>query len=289
MIGQLAKRVMRPLVQRRPLFFLAEALPASAIRTVDVFVAPDRPLGWAGTNVRLRVDSIILPCVLANGSWQPEDARFLADHAPASGECVLIDVGANAGLVTRQIARHLGARLSAAYCYEPDPVNFAALGFNLAPIPETHPLPFGLADAAGEAPLYRDAGNSGNFSLSRDAVTNLADEHGSIKLLDAASEIPRVATAHPSARFLWKSDTQGHDEVIVARVPRPFWSGVDAALVELWRIGKPAFDAAAVAAMIQDFPHRRFLIDGPELSTEEIMRFVSGPRDGASADLHLWR
>jgi FkbM family methyltransferase len=289
LLNSLAKALLRPVIQRKPLFFLAEGLPRSPIQTIEFRVPPGAPLDVGGTMLRLRVDSVIMPHVLSTGSWQPEDAEFLASHASTGAQCVLIDVGANAGLITREVAKALGSRLVAAYCYEPDAVNFEALTFNLAPVPAVHAIACGLADAPGEAKLYRDVHNSGNLSLSPMAVESASADVETIRLLGAREEITRLRRAHPDARFIWKSDTQGHDEVILERVPLDFWTSVDAALVELWRIERPKVDPASLAPVFEAFPHRQFEPHGPQVSVGEILAFLGGPLDGKSVDLRLSR
>ena len=87
--------------------------------------------------------------------------------------------------------------------------------------------------------------------------------------------------------ILWKSDTQGSDEMIVAQTPWAVWNRVDCAIIELWRIAKQSFDVEAFRARIESFPHRAIGRNSP-VSTEDVMAYLAGT-DWEHNDLYLWR
>ena len=93
--------------------------------------------------------------------------------------------------------------------------------------------------------------------------------------------------AAPERLLVWKSDTQGHDELIISRTPIEIWSRLDAAIVELWRIRKPAFDRAAFAERLDSFVNKSIGLAAP-CSTADVLAYLES-EDWDHADLYLWR
>jgi len=94
-------------------------------------------------------------------------------------------------------------------------------------------------------------------------------------------------TLSGSGALLWKSDTQGFDEVIVAATPLEIWRRIDVALIEVWRIAKPDFDRDAFRQRLEDFPHRQ-LCEAKGVTPDEILEYLSGD-DGEFKELLMWR
>lgn len=240
----------------------------------------------AGAPVRLRVDRFIFPSVMATGSWQPEQHRLLGRHVREG--TVLVDVGANLGLYTRQMFREF-PQLARAVCFEPDPQNFAVLEQNLSHLRDRVRLvPAALSASTGTASLYRDPLNTGNYSLLADAAPQ--DDQRTVATLqvaDAEAMILREAGEH---ELVYKSDIQGYDEYIACQFSDAFWSRVSAAALEVWQLpGKPRIDATRLAAIASAFPHR-FFGDRPghNLAIEEILAYAQGA-GGQQTDLFLHR
>lgn len=93
-----------------------------------------------------------------------------------------------------------------------------------------------------------------------------------------------VGTDEP---LLWKSDTQGYDEAIIAATPMDIWQRIDVALIEIWRIAKPPFDPAELRARLACFPNRQ-LGDEMNVSVEQIMEYLSAD-DWQFKDLLMWK
>ncbi|HEX3982879.1 MAG TPA: FkbM family methyltransferase, partial [Acidisoma sp.] len=135
----------------------------------------DGPLGRAGEPLLVPTDHVILPTVFTRGSWQPEEIRFFADRLLAEDRYTLLDIGANVGLFSRQIARAF-PQLRRIYCFEPSPLNFAALRFNLEslePLPALHFINAALDTEDGVKSFYQDRANIGNHSLNKGAMHNV--------------------------------------------------------------------------------------------------------------------
>lgn len=240
----------------------------------------------AGAPVRVRVDRFIFPSVMATGSWQPEQHRVLGRHVGAN--TLLVDVGANLGLYTRQMFREF-PQLARAICFEPDDENFDILQKNLSHLHDRVRLvKAALSGDTGTAELHRDPLNVGNYSLlpnaSREGETRTV---ATMKVVDAEGLILREAG---SRDLVYKSDTQGYDEYIACHFSDDFWSKVSAAALEIWQLpGKPALDAERFAEVVSGFPFRFFdNRPGHNLSVEEVIAFAQGNAN-LERDLFLHR
>ena len=287
----LSRWLLKRLVARRPLLALQLGARRLGVEGVAVRVPPESPLFRAGDGevVELPLDGVVASVVLQKGAWQLEEVAFLAAHAPAR-PCVLLDVGAHVGLVTRQLVHRIPA-IARAVCFEPHAANFAYLRRNLAHLPCCHLVEAAVGAAEGTHPLFADDANSGNCSLLADAVRGARHRTSVVRAVPATVEalLASVPPTFADAPLLWKSDTQGLDEAIVTALPDAFWARVHAGVMELWRIARPAADRARLGAILQGFPVRR-LSDAPEreASVEEILDYVAGD-DRRQQDLFFAR
>jgi len=248
----------------------------------------DGLLGRAGEALLVPADQVILPTVFTRGSWQPEEIGFFADHLGAAARYSLLDIGANIGLFSRQMVRAF-PQIERLYCFEPSPLNFAALRFNLAPLgdrPGLHFVNAALYTEDSVQTFYQDRANIGNHSLNKGAMHDVsAYDENRVQVLSIARWLD--ANLSPDERLIWKSDTQGFDERIIASVPWVHWRRIDYAVVEVWRISKPDLDWSEFAARIEDFPNRSLGIGNP-VSTETVLDYLRA-EDGVHTDLYLWR
>ncbi len=211
----------------------------SELREVEWLPADDSPLHVPGASVRLPMDGIIGPRTLAYGHWHDEHCALIRDELSrqgGGGRCHLIDVGANIGLVTRQMLASAPARWSGAVCFEPEAGNLGQLRWNLRALPGITIAPVALSDRAGTAVLHVDTGNAGDCSLSElpGGVARKGVNQQQVELMtcaDGAALIER--SAPPDARLVWKSDTQGHDLTIVGAMPQRIWARTAVAMVEV--------------------------------------------------------
>lgn len=274
----LRRLLLGKLVARRP----AEALLLSCERLhvsgVHLQVPEGSPLFKAGRgeSIELPLDDVIAPFVLNHGQWQMEEVDFICAHRPERS--VLIDVGANIGLITRQLL-HRVSGIEAAVCFEPHPANFRFLTRNLAHLPHCHLLQAAVGATEGELRFYEEVGNVGNYSLNLDAMRGKRYRTSVVRCVRAdeaqlLGQLPEPLRAHP---LIWKSDTQGFDETIMTSLPDSFWNRVHAGVMEIWRIERPAFDRERLGIVLGGFNVRRFG-DEPlrNLAVEEILSYTSG-------------
>jgi FkbM family methyltransferase len=248
-------------------------------------LSEDGPLGHSGEFLLLPRDQVMSPSVRAHGVWDEENLTAFADKVKPGVEYTLVDVGANIGLFSRQMGRAVPA-IERTLCIEPEPNNYRALSYNMAGRPggiELFNLALGAED--GAFTFYRDAENIGNYSLNPDAMRDRPHDTVEVKVRQAGTWLSEQLNT--SGPLLWKSDTQGSDELIVSQVPIDIWNKVDVALMEMWRIAKPDYDQHALIERIECFPNRQ-LGDRLGVSARDVLDYLSG-RDWAFKDLLLWR
>jgi FkbM family methyltransferase len=230
-----------------------------------------------GETLHLPLDNVIAPFVIDHRQWQTEELEFIAAHAPQT-RCVLVDAGANAGLITRQLLHRL-PEIAAAVCFEPHPGNFQYLMRNLAHLPQCRAINAALGPERGELRFYEELGNAGNYSLNVDAMRGRAYRISVVQCIQAC-EAEVLSSLEPALQrlpLIWKSDTQGFDELIMTSLEDSFWSRVECGVMEIWRIERPRFDRARLAAILSAYSIRRFG-DDPlrDVSVREILEFSEG-------------
>ena len=267
-------------------FPAAQADPPT--RTVGRWLELQRPsaLGESGERILSPTDKEMLPYLLKHGSWQTEPLDLARACLDPAGEYALVDIGANIGMFARQFLTAF-PHLRPCVCVEPDARNFEALTLNLAKFADRdlRLFPVALGERAQTAAFYRDADNIGNYSLNRDAMRNRRFDQAEIVTLDARAWAQEQLADCP--RLILKCDTQGSDEAIATRIPLAIWRKVVFAVLEIWRIEKPAFDAQAFAEIVRSFPHWSFrgVRNAP---VEEILEYSAGT-DWMFYDLYMWR
>ena len=218
--------------------------------------SPLRCAGEGGGEFSLGVDRSIFPHVVRHFEWQLADQAAAMTTLPAGREYHLIDIGANIGLFTRQAMARFPLVRSAS-CFEPAPDNLRHLRRNLAPLPAADIHAFGLHAEEGTLTFHIDHGNAGNCSFNPAAVAGRPHSvvEVPIRRLDDVLFDELLRPEQKSRRLIWKSDTQGLDELLMTQMSDDFWSRVDLVFFEGWRVEKPEWDRDRLAAIIGSFPH----------------------------------
>jgi FkbM family methyltransferase len=275
----LPRWILESLVARRPSRALLMSAARLGVCGLRVRLPPTSPLFSAagGQCIELPVDRIIAPFVLDHGQWQAEELDFIGAHL-SSRPAILIDIGANIGLVTRQLLHRL-PQIAAAVCYEPQPTNFHYLQRNLAHLPQCHLVQAALGQTDGELQFYEDVSNAGNYSLSPDAMRGSEFRTTSVKCLRASDEqlLAPLPAALRESPIVWKSDTQGFDQIIMTGLSESFWRRVQVGVMEIWRIEHPPFDRRRFREILEGFSVRRFS-DRPDtnVAVDEILAYGDG-------------
>jgi len=189
----------------------------------------------------LNVDSIIFPHVLVNKQWDFENIETFLDRisSPAVG---LIDIGANVGLFTRQ-SMIACPKISHAYCFEPNKGNFDLLTRNLETFPETSLYNLGISERNETAQLFVDMENSGNLSMHKEAMLDHQYAVENIEFISPNSpNAPFSSISRMHGSVVYKSDTQGADELILTCFDLEFWDNVECAMIEVYGISGKRVD-----------------------------------------------
>lgn len=239
-------------------------------------------------SLTLPTDSIIGKTAFEQQSWDTDKINFFQTHSLKYEKVVLIDVGANVGLFSRQCIAAL-SNLETIFAYEPHRINYSILCRNLS----NTKVHISLINAAlsnhdGEVELYLDSRNCGNYSLNKGAMWDHPEYTTStIKVIDASKE--QIKWANHDAPIFYKSDTQGFDELIATTYDIDIWKKVQCASFELWRVDKPEFDKDKFVEMLNQFPNKGFQYGNRNsLTNNEILDYLSG-RDGDHEDLLCWK
>lgn len=256
-------------------------------RGLRLAIAEDGPLGRAGDVLHSPHDKCVLPGIVRDAVWQQDTFDFVSRHLRRDCGYAVLDVGANIGLFSRQVLTSF-RNIARCVCVEPDPENFSYLELNLQNFASKATLINGaLGATSARQEFYRDKENFGNYSLQVDSVRDRAHEVIRVDVLATADWAASIEASLGTDRIIWKSDTQGFDELIVSLMPARIWNRVAFAIIELFKIDKPWFDRDVFAERIDRFPNKSIGPTTPA-TTAEVLDFLSGS-DFGHDDLYLWR
>src|SRR5262249_10220791 len=134
-------------------------------------ITADCALGSIGDTLVMPFDQVMYPATLAMSGWAAGTLDFIEQNIDTARRYVVLDIGANVGLFTRQIALRLPS--SARFlCVEAESGNFRALQYNVGQLLGDRVCLWNVAlsDVDGEVRFFRDAENIGNYSLNDDAM-----------------------------------------------------------------------------------------------------------------------
>ncbi len=260
------------------------------VRTVEIAPRPGSLLHAPGSpdaTCRLALDCVIAPPVIVAHCWDADTFRLARSvvqdrRRPAT----LVDIGANAGLFARQMLA-ASPEFRHAFVYEPHPENFRCLLHNMAPFDQVQAHNVALGPEDSVLDFHLDPLNSGNYSLHAAAMPTGRD-HATISVRVRAAQAESESWLAAGLPIFYKSDTQGHDEIIATAIGAGFWDHVFGGIMELWRINKPDWSLEAMAALLDRFAHKRFLQDAVvPLSTGDVLAYIAG-RDETFKDLLFW-
>jgi FkbM family methyltransferase len=217
-------------------------------------------LGDKGDLVTTPLDRTIFKFVADHGEWEPEESRFLAKllvDSEVNGQnkfsVALIDIGANSGLVTKQVLRLSGSGCSLVLV-EPIPNHVKAIQANLMNLPKKNNLKIveaALDETTGERKILIQDSNRGNSSFLSSAVPNLESKELNVKVLAVEDFVSRYLNGFE--RFIIKSDTQGFDSRILSLLPKEVWQKCEGAVVEVWAL--PEIETKHVENLIKMWAH----------------------------------
>jgi FkbM family methyltransferase len=234
----------------------------------------DTLLGKKGQKIMMPKDLVLFESVRAKGFWEPSIVSFLSQ--PLMGikaeesiaEYTLLDIGANCGLITRQVA-NLAKQNFNAVCIEPLAQNFEALQFNVSSLPrilELSTLAFALGDVNCEMDIYTEKANIGNTSFlkmkSRNVTKSKVSQKSTSEFIDE--------NLNNKTRIILKCDTQGYETEILSQFSDSFWQRIDFGVVEIRSL--PSLNQLNVEYILNFLKHypTMFWIDGSTQSNVKV-------------------
>lgn len=213
-------------------------------------------LGRKGEIVYTPQDNTIFKFVIEHGEWEIDESQFLADRiirdvksSKIKLKPVFIDIGANSGLVTRQVLN-----LSQSDCdvvlVEPIPNHVKAIRANLENFDRNNNLLIveaALGEKNGEFEISIDNSNRGNSSFLPSAMPSTGFRKLIVKTIAVSDFVEQYIPNADS--YIVKSDTQGFDSKILALFPADFWNKCVGAVVEVWAL--PEVEAIQVEKLLK--------------------------------------
>jgi len=273
---------------------LARLLEHFSMPLVFWYPPADSPLCVGKTTLRMPLDGIIGPRTIAYGHWHGEHTRLIESKLVGAGNSsyFLIDVGANIGLVTRQLLASPRLRWSGAACFEPEAGNIESLRWNIAPLENAIAFPVAISDKDSVGTLHVDLGNAGDCSLDPlpKGIKRSGVSSQEVNLVSGSTAYDMIQRRNsPEDRIVWKSDTQGHDLNIMASMPRELWTRVSVAMIEV-RCSNVSDDVLLrFLEIVADFPHRSWIKRREQPVTLDQLKKFCERRNSSEMDLLLYR
>lgn len=237
-------------------------------------------LGPKGSVLEIPIDHVIYESVRHFGSWEFDEAKFLASalkratesKAGKAARVALLDIGANSGLVALQ-AMNLAKTTNSVFLFEPVPQYAEAIKTNLNSVKDVHICNFALSNRNDEALMYTEASNHGNTSLFEKTVPAINRVKQTIRLVDTAEYF--LANLNSYDKYVIKCDTQGMDALILSNVPEAIWAKTEGAIIEVTAL--PEIDVGHVDSLLDRIKDFNFMSwhesKGAKLDVTEIRDF----------------
>ena len=216
----------------------ARVVASNLVGNTNLCLNQSCPLGVKGTIIELPRDNVIFEHVKNWGIWEINESYFLASGLKSvdyftSKRSVLIDIGANSGLVTLQ-AMNIAKTNNDIFVFEPIPRHISAIRTNLAKFSKVHINEFALSDKNGTAKIFTEFSNRGNSSLFDSVIPEKKMITTEIKLVDTREFCEGFLLEFDY--YVIKCDTQGMDALILSRLSNRVWENCVSAVVEVWAL-----------------------------------------------------
>ncbi len=198
----------------------------------------------------------------------------------------LVDIGANIGLFSRQCLARMGREIESVHAYEPNKGIFHILEANLNNISHASLHNSGLGETDATAKLFVDGRHPSSSSLLSEAVPDdfyqVVEQNVDVQDVKQASE----CWLRDECKIFYKSDTQGYDELIAARLGVDFFKNVAGAIIEVFPSNEDREIDEKFIEIIEDFKFRADLLFPDNLmSSQHVIKYI---KSGVGFDLILW-
>jgi FkbM family methyltransferase len=197
---------------------------------IELVIKKDCCLGVKNTKIQTRIDQIITPNILKKGKWDYFIIKFICKYIKnKTNQFSFIDLGSNIGLITKQLYLKK-PNIKNFHCIEPEIENYNILLNNLDSVKNVHAYNCALTNQkSGIKKMYLDKNNFGDFSLLKSSNKNITY----INTLNASSFFNKIISKHKINKIIYKSDTQGFDEMIVLSLSKKILDKIDIMILEV--------------------------------------------------------
>ncbi len=272
---------------------LTEFASKNNIKSIEFAPNDNSPLvaGEAKNNsLFLRPDDVIFRSVIENNQWDIETINFFDSALQKSKfeKIEFVDIGANIGLISRQILGRFDNKINQVFCYEPSIENFIILNRNLSFSDKVKSFHYGLGNKSEEINLYKDPYNIGNYStMNSDQLFGYLSTEEGVKYEGknkVEQELIKIESIQKESKkwiesgnnIFFKSDTQGNDISIATSLPLEIWNNnIFACVMEIIPLANNIFSLYRFSKILDLFERKAF-VSNPQrpLSTDEIIDYI---------------
>ena len=184
------------------------------IETIGFKIKKNCNLGKKETLILSRPDQIITPNLMKKGEWDYFIVKFLKKYLKKNKtKYSFIDIGANIGLITRQIITNK-INFNNYHCIEPESKNFKLLKKNLGNLDKKNIYFHNFAlspNKSSFSKIFLNNENFGDFSLLYSKKSNKFQK---IKSVRPNKFFNKIINQYKIRNIIYKSDIQGMDEIV---------------------------------------------------------------------------
>ena len=238
---------------------------------IELVIKKDCCLGVKNTKIQTRIDQIITPNILKKGKWDYFIIKFICKYIKnKTNQFSFIDLGSNIGLITRQLYLKK-PDIKNFHCIEPEKENYNILLNNLDSIKNVYTYNYALTNQeSGIKKIYLNKNNFGDFSL----LKNFNKTTTYINTLNASSFFNKIISKHKINKIIYKSDTQGFDEMIVLSLSKKILDKIDMMILEISNFNYLKKNILQFFTLIENYNVKENDI-GKKIDKEQIKKMIS--------------
>ena len=238
---------------------------------IELVIKKDCCLGVKNTKIQTRIDQIITPNILKKGKWDYFIIKFICKYIKnKTNQFSFIDLGSNIGLITRQLYLKK-PDIKNFHCIEPEKENYNILLNNLDSVKNVYTYNCALTNQeSGIKKMYLNKNNFGDFSLLKNS--NKTTTY--INTLNASSFFNKIISKHKINKIIYKSDTQGFDEMIVLSLSKKILDKIDMMILEISNFNYLKKNILQFFALIENYNVKENDI-GKKIDKEQIKKMIS--------------
>ena len=238
---------------------------------IELVIKKDCCLGVKNTKIQTRIDQIITPNILKKGKWDYFIIKFICKYIKnKTNQFSFIDLGSNIGLVTKQLYLKK-PNIKNFHCIEPEKENYNILLNNLDSFKNVYTYNCALTNQeSGIKKMYLNKNNFGDFSLLKNS--NKTTTY--INTLNASSFFNKIISKHKINKIIYKSDTQGFDEMIVLSLSKKILDKIDMMILEISNFNYLKKNILQFYALIENYDVKENDI-GKKIDKEQIKKMIS--------------